>query len=229
MYRTEQEKRAAVLERSGMERKIEDIIDTYGDLLYRTGLMMLGEPQDVQDLLQEVMLKYMQKAPDFRDSEHEKAWLLRVTTNLCKDMLRFRRRHQYLRIEDLNTEEPDTAAAGLLLLITASMTAHAVYVNKHLKVFFEKDLTMEQMCEIERELEQMDGVISCRYVDGDTAWKAFGETYLTPELLEGFAENPLAESSNFKVGVSLNTDAEQLKEIIGELDGVRRVTGLWEE
>lgn len=73
MYRVEQAKRAAVLERSGMERKIEDIIDAYGDLLYRTGLMMLGEPQDVQDILQEVMLKYMQKAPDFHDSEHEKA------------------------------------------------------------------------------------------------------------------------------------------------------------
>lgn len=120
-------------------------------------------------------------------------------------------------------------AAGLLLLITVSMTAHAVYVNKHLKVFFEKGVTMEQMCEIERELEQMEGVVSCRYVDGDTAWKAFGETYLTPELIEGFTENPLAESSNFKVGVSLDTDAEQLKEMIGELDGVRRVTGLWEE
>lgn len=93
-----------------MERKIEDIIDTYGDLLYRTGLMMLGEPQDVQDILQEVMLKYMQKAPDFHDSEHEKAWLLRVTVNLCKDMLRFRSRHQYLRLEDLHAEEFDKEA-----------------------------------------------------------------------------------------------------------------------
>ena len=94
-----------------MERKIEEIIDTYGDLLYRTGMMLLGEPQDVQDVLQEVMLTYLRKAPCFHDSEHEKAWLLRVTMNLCKDMLRFQRRHQYLRIEELDVEYDDTAEA----------------------------------------------------------------------------------------------------------------------
>lgn len=117
----------------------------------------------------------------------------------------------------------------LLVLATVSMTAHAVYVNKHLNVFFEKDITAEQMRDIEQALEQMEGVVSCRYIDSDTAWKTFGEEYLTPELMEDFTGNPLEESANFKVGVSLDTDAEQMKVRIGELDGVRRVTGLWEE
>lgn len=111
MYKAERAKRAAVLERSGMERKIEEIIDTYGNLLYRTGMMMLGEPQDVQDVLQEVMLTWFRKSPCFHDSEHEKAWLLCVTMNQCRDMLRFRRRHQYLRIEELDVEYDDTADA----------------------------------------------------------------------------------------------------------------------
>jgi len=121
------------------------------------------------------------------------------------------------------------ALCMLLVLAMSGMTAYAVYVNKHLRVFFEKDITMEQMRDIERELEQMEGVVSCRYIDGDTAWRTFGEAYLTPEIMEGFTENPLAESSNFKVGVSLDADVEQMKARIGELDGVRRVTGLWEE
>lgn len=94
-----------------MEQRIEEMIDTYGNILYRTGLMMLGEPQDVQDVLQEVMLRYMQKAPRFRDSEHEKAWLLRVTINLCRDMLRFRNRNRYMQIEELAVEPADTADA----------------------------------------------------------------------------------------------------------------------
>ena len=75
----------------------------------------------------------------------------------------------------------------------------------------------------------MDGVVSCRYIDSDTAWKTFGETYLTPELMEGFTENPLADSANFRIGVALNVDAEQMKALIEELDGVRIVSGLWEE
>ncbi|MCM1252400.1 MAG: RNA polymerase sigma factor [Clostridium sp.] len=91
------------------DNRIENIITIYGDLLYRTGIMILGNPQDVQDVLQEVMLKVLQKKPEFRDSEHEKAWLLRVTINLCKDMLRFRRRHQYLPLDELGIEAADAA------------------------------------------------------------------------------------------------------------------------
>lgn len=97
-----------------MEQKIEDILNTYGDLLYRTGMLILGNPQDVQDVLQEVMLKCMKKMPVFHDKEHEKAWLLRVTVNLCKDMLRFRRRHQYLDIETLDIESTQVQDEGLL-------------------------------------------------------------------------------------------------------------------
>ena len=96
------------------DTRIENIINLYGDLLYRTGIMILGNPQDVQDVLQEVMLKVLQKMPEFHDSEHEKAWLLRVTINLCKDMLRFRFRHQYIQIDELEIEAADTDDRELL-------------------------------------------------------------------------------------------------------------------
>ncbi len=111
VYGSEQAKRAPVLERSGMEQKMEELINTYGNLLWRTGIMMLGEPQDVQDMIQEVLLKYLQKKPVFRDAEHEKAWLLRVMMNLCKDMLRFRSRHTYFPIDELETEISGAADA----------------------------------------------------------------------------------------------------------------------
>lgn len=100
------------------DNRIENIITTYGDLLYRTGIMILGNPQDVEDVLQEVMLKVLQKAPVFRDKEHEKAWLLRVTMNLCKDMLRYRHRRQYLPIDELALEA-DTEDKELLQEIAA--------------------------------------------------------------------------------------------------------------
>ncbi len=96
------------------DTRIENIINLYGDLLYRTGIMILGNPQDVQDVLQEVMLKVLQKMPEFHDSEHEKAWLLRVTINLCKDILRFRFRHQYIQIDELEIEAVNTDDRQLL-------------------------------------------------------------------------------------------------------------------
>ena len=47
--------------------------------------------------------------------------------------------------------------------------------------------------------------------------------------MEEFTSNPLADSDNFRVGVAIDADAEEMKELIGELDGVRLVSGLWEE
>lgn len=77
------------------------ILRDYGDMLYRTAYVLLGNPHDVQDTLQETLLRYLEKAPAFTSAEHEKAWLLRVTTNCCKDCLRFRKRHTHMDLEPL--------------------------------------------------------------------------------------------------------------------------------
>ena len=91
------------------ETEVQQVIQNYGNLLYRTAYILLGNAHDVQDVLQEVMIKYMEKAPDFQDVEHEKAWHLKVTANLCKDFLRFNRCHIYVNLEDLEltSHEPE--------------------------------------------------------------------------------------------------------------------------
>lgn len=97
------------------EDQMKDVIQTYGDLLYRTGYVLLGNPHDVQDILQEVFIKYMEKAPSFHDKEHEKAWLLKVMANTCRDYLRFKKRHTYSNLEDLENVCAAPSDASLLL------------------------------------------------------------------------------------------------------------------
>jgi RNA polymerase sigma-70 factor (ECF subfamily) len=63
---------------------------------------LLQNEQDAQDVLQETLIRYMQKAPHFQTCEHEKAWILKVANNLCKDMLRFRKRNQYVNLDALS-------------------------------------------------------------------------------------------------------------------------------
>lgn len=83
------------------ETEIKRIIQVHGNLLYRTAIVILGNPHDAQDVLQETLIKYMEKSPDFQDENHEKAWLLKVTANLCRDFLRFHKRHTYVSIDEL--------------------------------------------------------------------------------------------------------------------------------
>lgn len=103
------------------KRKTETnrILQTYGDMLYRTAYLFLGNPHDVQDALQETLLRYMEKAPAFASGEHEKAWLLRVTANCCKDCLRFRRKHSCLDIEPLKEQLPAPEEQNLMREIYA--------------------------------------------------------------------------------------------------------------
>lgn len=68
----------------------ELVLNRWGDTLYRIALGMLGSRADAEDAVQETMLRYLRRAPHFRDTEHEKAWLITVAMNLCRDMLRRR-------------------------------------------------------------------------------------------------------------------------------------------
>lgn len=70
------------------EEDIERVVHTYSTMLLRFTMHHVKEEAQAQDIVQNVFLKYMEKQPAFIDEEHEKAWLLRVASNMCKDFLR---------------------------------------------------------------------------------------------------------------------------------------------
>lgn len=78
-------------------------VEKYGDMLYRLSLSMLRNKQDAEDSVQDTFMRYLYKKPKFNDEEHEKAWLLRVCINVCKNKLRARKRHEYVSMEDLGS------------------------------------------------------------------------------------------------------------------------------
>lgn len=63
-------------------------VDKYKDLVYRTALTVTGNYADAEDILQEVFFKYFRMNPVFEDDTHEKAWLVRVTVNAGKNLMR---------------------------------------------------------------------------------------------------------------------------------------------
>lgn len=102
------------------DENIERIIQVHGDRLFRMCAVMLGNADDAEDAVQETVIRYFQKAPQFENEEHEKAWLLRVASNWCRDMLRFRTRHPQKDIDslyDLAAEKPGSDILDALMTL----------------------------------------------------------------------------------------------------------------
>lgn len=75
-------------EASGQSRiNVSWAIDNYADMIRRICFLYLRRREDVEDIFQDVFLKYMQRSEPFENADHEKAWLLRVAINCCKDLL----------------------------------------------------------------------------------------------------------------------------------------------
>jgi len=75
---------------------------------------MLCNEHDAEDALQEAFIKYISKAPLFNDKEHQKAWLIRVASNICKDMKRFSLRHNHINIDELSDYYSSDTNADIL-------------------------------------------------------------------------------------------------------------------
>ncbi len=80
----------------------------YGSTLYRTALNLTGHPEDAEDMVQETMIRWFTKRPDFESDEHEKAWLLRVIINLSINLLNSAPRRKNSELLDIYpAEEPE--------------------------------------------------------------------------------------------------------------------------
>lgn len=70
------------------EEEVNAAIERYGDTVRRLCMVHLKNEADTQDIFQTVFLKYVLSPVRFESPEHEKAWLIRVTLNACRDLLK---------------------------------------------------------------------------------------------------------------------------------------------
>ncbi|MCR5845064.1 MAG: RNA polymerase sigma factor [bacterium] len=70
------------------EQQITEIFTRQVDTIYRVCYAYMGNAADTEDAVQETFVKLMRSNVVFNDVEHEKAWLIRVAVNHCKDVLK---------------------------------------------------------------------------------------------------------------------------------------------
>ncbi len=94
--------------------EIDRVVCQYSDMLFRICLIVLGNEADAEDAVQETFLKYLRKAPPFESANHEKAWLIRVAVNQCRDIQRFHMRHPVVDLEEIHHFAPEPENLGIL-------------------------------------------------------------------------------------------------------------------
>lgn len=83
------------------EQEVNRAIEKYADTVKRICILHLKNNSDAEDIFQDVFLKYALSQIAFENDSHEKAWIIRVTVNACKDLLKSFFRSKTVSIDEL--------------------------------------------------------------------------------------------------------------------------------
>ena len=86
-------------------------VERQGAAVYRLAYAMARSRSDSDDIFQEVFLRFHRSAPAFATPEHERAWLLHVTTNCARSLLASPWRRRTVPLEDVYPYTDPAASA----------------------------------------------------------------------------------------------------------------------
>ena len=101
--------------RSGDDNAFNQIVQAYRKRILGTIARLIGRPEDVEDVGQEVFLRLYYSLDQLRTAEVFEPWLYRLTVNAAYDYLRRQRRRRESRMSDLSEQQvmmADAAAGG---------------------------------------------------------------------------------------------------------------------
>ena len=94
-------------------------VEKHSDTVRRVCFIYLKSPHDVEDIFQEVFLQLLRREGEFKNDEHEKAWLIKVTVNKCKDLHKSFFRSRVCSLEDMEITFEDKATTDLVQEVLA--------------------------------------------------------------------------------------------------------------
>ena len=68
-------------------QELAQVIEQYGNMVFRLALTRVRNEADAEDICQEVFLRWFQHAESLLSEEHCRAWLIRVTLNCTSSLL----------------------------------------------------------------------------------------------------------------------------------------------
>ena len=128
---------------------VEKLISDYSDLVYKLAYAQMKNKSDADDIYQEVFLRLVRRRPAFTNAAHERAWLIRVTVNCCKNLQRTAFRRHTQPLEDLAVPFRSTSESELTPLLNRLPHIYRTVVH----LFYYEDMTVAEISAVLRRKE----------------------------------------------------------------------------
>lgn len=129
------------------EEVFEQKARTYGDTIFRVAYHAVKNRQEAEDVAQTVLLKLYLHQDSFEDEDHLKHWLLRVTVNESRKVLRSAWRRRTIPLEGWDGPTEESEKDGTVL--EAVMALEAKY-RLPIYLYYYEDCSVKEVAQILR-------------------------------------------------------------------------------
>lgn len=139
--------------RAGDPAAFNEVVTTYRRRIFGTVSRLIGRPEDVEDVAQEVFLRLYFSLDQLRSAEVFEPWLYRLTVNAALDYLRKRRKRKLeSRVSDLSEQQvmlADAAAGSRVQVDDQQKSRIRELVDSLLSAVSEEDRLLLTLKEVE--------------------------------------------------------------------------------
>ena len=128
------------------QEKFLDTLARHQNMVYRIALHQTGSPADAEDAMQEVFLRLLTAKQAPAGEDHLRRWLIRVTVNYCRDLLKSPWRKRRVPLNDV-PEEPVFQREEEAELYREVMALPEKY-RTVLDLFYYEELSIREIAEV---------------------------------------------------------------------------------
>ena len=94
-----------------------ELVERYSDTVLRLAITYLKNLSDAEDVCQNVYIKLYRQGLNFEDRNHEKAWVIRVTINECKDLLKSNWKRLFVPMNEIEVPIEDEESKEIVSFV----------------------------------------------------------------------------------------------------------------
>jgi len=106
------------------KQQAERLVNAYADAILRLSYTYLKNTDDAQDICQTVFVKLLTEPRQFESADHERAYVLRMASNACKDLLKSPWRKRTCGLETVLEVPAPEAGDGSVLAAVNELSEH---------------------------------------------------------------------------------------------------------